>query len=188
MLLLLSVWFCLLCFFNFNNVFNFLFVCLFFCWYSTIQLGRMSQVGSTKFYYRIQLSPLGTLHSSSVGKAILFSPLISRVFISFFFSLILAVHIVFYLTTKQTIHLVSISLTASDVRHILCADHPLSRECLFLDEAGYRNRTIIRDICRSVSTARGDICRSVRVLHVVNVWGIQRSTLNFLLVLCGMIE
>jgi len=30
-----------------------------------------------------------------------------------------------------------------DVRHILCADHPLSRECLFLEEAGYRNRTII---------------------------------------------
>jgi len=30
-----------------------------------------------------------------------------------------------------------------DVRHILCADHPLSRECLFLKEAGYRNRTII---------------------------------------------
>ncbi|XP_078381093.1 ADP-ribosyl cyclase/cyclic ADP-ribose hydrolase-like [Oculina patagonica] len=36
-----------------------------------------------------------------------------------------------------------------DVRHILCADHPYSRECLFLDEAGYRNRTIIRDICRN---------------------------------------
>lgn len=40
------------------------------------------------------------------------------------------------------------SLFVSDVRHILCADHPLSRECLFLEEAGYRNRTIIRYKCR----------------------------------------
>jgi len=30
-----------------------------------------------------------------------------------------------------------------DVRHILCADHPLSLECLFLEEAGYRNRIMI---------------------------------------------
>ncbi|KAJ7328113.1 hypothetical protein OS493_025513 [Desmophyllum pertusum] len=26
-----------------------------------------------------------------------------------------------------------------DVRHILCVDHPLSPECIFLNEAGYRN-------------------------------------------------
>ena len=47
--------------------------------------------------------------------------------------------------TETAVDLVSISLSLfySDVRHILCADHPLSRECLFLGEAGYRNRTII---------------------------------------------
>ncbi|KAJ7328114.1 hypothetical protein OS493_025514 [Desmophyllum pertusum] len=36
-----------------------------------------------------------------------------------------------------------------DVRHILCADHPLSPECIFLNEAGYRNRTIVRYKCRN---------------------------------------
>lgn len=30
-----------------------------------------------------------------------------------------------------------------DVRHILCADHPFSRKCLFLEEVGDRNRTMI---------------------------------------------